>query len=144
MQDLKGGLYMEIILLMIILGGMVFYGVWKYAKAETNDYNQLLSKAQFLEIKIKDIEKKTEELDLQIVEAIRIAQDSQGKVVRALSDFETVKNQQSLLRDSQSDLRERLAAKRPVVKLDKVEVEIVNRTKTPRTAKDLGETKKKR
>jgi hypothetical protein len=95
----------EMIFLLAFVVFIAVYGIWKYSKAETNDYNTFVAKAQDLEVRVKELEGALDEVhDLR--EAI---DDFATKVAAFDTEVSNAQEHNAQLRESVIELRDRLS-----------------------------------
>lgn len=111
----------EVVLTCVIAGVIAIYGVFKYQKSETTDYNAFVTRAGILETQLNNLEA---EMRRQVD-----ANNTKGLDLQSLElKLKQLEGAQSAARSEQIEIKERLAKKRPVIQLrNPIPVEVVTR-----------------
>lgn len=120
---MKGGKMAELVTLFGVLAIGAIYGVYKYSKAETNDFNYFVDQAYDLKIKNRELEQKQHAQDEE-VEKLFV------KINELEVDISGLQDNCAKLREANIKLNERVKSKKQTVTLLRpVPVEIVEREK---------------
>lgn len=97
----------DLIVMLALFVALAVYGIWKYSRAEDNDYRKFTEQAAELSARMSTVEKNCEQDSGNIVQAFDRITDLEVQTKKLFEEIAELQDHCAKLRRSQIDLRDR-------------------------------------